>query len=183
MDINIIFSKIAFNVDQMSELDDAVAGMMPTPLVMVTTFVTLAILTIVLTKFAYKPVKKSIDARREYLENHIKKTESNTKLSDSKVEEADSILVEAKTQSTKILEDAALEGTAKSVAMVSKAKRTTDDLMRETIKEIEVEKQIAKDNIKNEMIDVAFEAAQKLLEKELDEKTNKKIIKEFIDSI
>ncbi len=185
MDINIIFSSIvAFAGDPAeSPIDKVVSEMMPTPLVMITTFLSLMDLVIILTKFAYKPIKKSIDARKEYLKNHIEQTEENTKISDSKIDEADVLLNEAKIKSTKILEDAAAAGTSRSIEILSKAKRTTDDLMNETRKEIELEKQVAKDSIKNEMIDVAFEAAQKLLDKELDEKTNKRIIEEFIDSI
>ncbi len=184
MDMNIIFSNIAlFEAAEDTPIGDAVAEIMPTPIVMITTFISLMVLVIILTKFAYKPVKKSIDARKEYLENHIKQTEENTKISDSKIEEADLLLNEAKAKSTRILEEAAIEGTSKSIEILTKAKRTTDDLMSETRKEIEFEKRAALDGVKNEMIDVAFEAAQKLLDKELDEKTNKKIIKDFIDSI
>ena len=50
-------------------------------------------------------------------------------------------------------------------------------------KDIEESRRRAKDDIKREIIDVAFQASEKILQREINEDDNEKVLNNFIDSL
>ena len=149
-------------------------------LVQLIAFVLLLIAVIFL---AYKPVKKFLEKRSEMLEEEVKTTHENRKISEEKRVEMISNLANAKAEATKIINDATKEATIAKDKILSDANDERRQLKEKTMNEISLEKEKAMKELKDQIVDVAFEASSKILEREVNSLDNKKIIDNFVEDL
>ena len=143
----------------------------------------LLILILVVIIFGYKPIKKIINKRKDYIESQIKDAEQakatwqenelkskETVLASNRT--AADIVAEAKTNAeierTKILDETALE--------VERMKKDAEN----DIARMEVE---AQEQIKKEIVNVALDASKELLGREVTSEDNNRLLEEFIEDI
>lgn len=149
-------------------------------LVQLIAFVLLLIAVIFL---AYKPVKKFLEKRSEMLEEEVKTTHENKKISEEKRVEMISNLANAKAEATKIINDATKEATIAKDKILSDANDERRQLKEKTMNEISLEKEKAMKELKDQIVDVAFEASSKILEREVNNLDNKKIVDNFVEDL
>lgn len=149
-------------------------------LVQLIAFVLLLIAVIFL---AYKPVKKFLEKRSEMLEEEVKTTHENRQISEEKRVEMISNLANAKAEATKIINDAAKEATIAKDKILSDANDERRQLKEKTMNEISLEKEKAMKELKDQIVDVAFEASSKILEREVNSLDNKKIVDNFVEDL
>ena len=149
-------------------------------LVQLIAFVLLLIAVIFL---AYKPVKKFLEKRSEMLEEEVKTTLENTQISEEKRREMISNLANAKAEATKIINDATKEATIAKDKILSDANDERRQLKEKTMNEISLEKEKAMKELKDQIVDVAFEASSKILEREVNSLDNKKIVDNFVEDL
>lgn len=149
-------------------------------LVQLIAFVLLLIAVIFL---AYKPVKKFLEKRSEMLEEEVKTTHENRKISEEKRVEMISNLANAKAEATKIINDATKEATIAKDKILSDANDERRQLKEKTMNEISLEKEKAMKELKDQIVDVAFEASSKILEREVNSLDNKKIVDNFVEDL
>ena len=149
-------------------------------LVQLIAFVLLLIAVIFL---AYKPVKKFLEKRSEMLEEEVKTTHENRQISEEKRREMISNLANAKAVATKIINDATKEATIAKDKILSDANDERRQLKEKTMNEISLEKEKAMKELKDQIVDVAFEASSKILEREVNSLDNKKIVDNFVDDL
>ena len=149
-------------------------------LVQLIAFVLLLIAVIFL---AYKPVKKFLEKRSEMLEEEVKTTHENRQISEEKRREMISNLANAKAEATKIINDATKEATIAKDKILSDANDERRQLKENTMNEISLEKEKAMKELKDQIVDVAFEASSKILEREVNSLDNKKIVDNFVEDL
>ena len=149
-------------------------------LVQLIAFVLLLIAVIFL---AYKPVKKFLEKRSEMLEEEVKTTHENRQISEEKRREMISNLANAKAEATKIINDATKEATIAKDKILSDANDKRRQLKEKTMNEISLEKEKAMKELKDQIVDVAFEASSKILEREVNSLDNKKIVDNFVEDL
>ena len=134
------------------------------------TTVSFAILYFVLSKFAWKPILGAVNEREKSIKEALAAAEkakeemANLKADNEKIlNEAklqrESLLKEAREIKSKIIADAENEATEKANKLIESAKNA-----------IETEKSAAMKELKNTVVDLSLEIAEKLLSKELDNK-------------
>ena len=149
-------------------------------LVQLIAFVLLLIAVIFL---AYKPVKKFLEKRSEMLEEEVKTTHENRKISEEKRVEMISNLANAKAEATKIINEATKEATIAKDKIISDANDERRQLKEKTMNEISLAKEKAMKELKDQIVDVAFEASSKILEREVNSLDNKKIVDNFVEDL
>ena len=149
-------------------------------LVQLIAFVLLLIAVIFL---AYKPVKKFLEKRSEMLEEEVKTTHENRQISEEKRVEMISNLANAKAEATKIINEATKEATIAKDKILSDANDERRQLKEKTMNEISLEKEKAMKELKDQIVDVAFEASSKILEREVNSLDNKKIVDNFVEDL
>ena len=134
------------------------------------TTVSFAILYFVLSKFAWKPILGAVNEREKSIKEALAAAEkakeemANLKADNEKIiNEAklqrESLLKEAREIKSKIIADAENEATEKANKLIESAKNA-----------IQTEKSAAMKELKNTVVDLSLEIAEKLLSKELDNK-------------
>lgn len=155
----------------------------PNPWDALAVFLAFIILLIVVFYFAYKPVKKLIQKRRDYVEGKLRNAENSEKEALQKVEEAQLELKKSRQEALVIVEQAKVDADQERQRIHAKAKEEADQEVLRAKQEIEQEIEKSKDEIHSQIVDVAFDASKKVLSREVNQKDNEKLINEFISDL
>lgn len=146
-------------------------------------FLALIVLLIVVTIFAYKPVKKIIKKRQDFIENNIKESEENKKLALDNKTKSEQLIIESNKKANEIISD------ANKAAMVEREKvvNETNDIIKkmkiDAEKDIERAKEDAQEEIRKEMVSIALSTSEEILKREVNSKDNQKFAEDFIEGV
>ena len=147
------------------------------------TIITFLLLFFVLAKYAWKPLIKMLDDRESMIRSSLddaekaklelerlnKESEAITAKARS---EAQAILAESKTVAEKVKEDT-----------IAKAKEQAIKISDDAQKQIQVEKDKAINDIKQEVVNLTLLVAEKLINKNLNDADNKSLIEESLKKV
>ena len=143
----------------------------------------LVVLILVVIIFGYKPIKKIIKKRQDYIESQIKDAEqSKATWQENELKSKETVLASNRTAADIVAEAKAnaeiernkiLEQTAQDVERMKKD--AENDIAR-----MEAE---AQEQIKKEIVNVALDASKELLGREVSSQDNTRLLEEFIEDI
>ena len=157
--------------------------LVPNLLSFVIQFLSFAILLVVVFVFAYKPVKKILKKRADFVENEIKEARENNLTAQRSVDEAKEIVASSKVQASAIIQKAEQQGQEQYDALIAQAKDEVVMMKKDAEKDIERAKEEALQDIRNEMVKVALGASEEILKREVDNDDNKRLAEEFINRL
>ena len=157
--------------------------LVPNLLSFVIQFLSFAILLVVVFVFAYKPVKKILKKRADFVENEIKEARENNLTAQRSVDEAKEIIASSKVQASAIIQKAEQQGQEQYDALIAKAKDEVVMMKKDAEKDIERAKEEALQDIRNEMVKVALGASEEILKREVDNDDNKRLAEDFINRL
>ena len=143
----------------------------------------LVILTLILKKFLYAPVRKALADRRAAIDSQYAdadKAKADALASKKSYEDK---LLTAKDEADKIRADAVAEADRRSDKLLTEAKDKAEAIVHRAEEEAELERRKTADDVKREIADVSTALTEKLIGRELDEKAQRKLIDEFLDDI
>jgi len=146
-------------------------------------FLSFLILLTVVFIFAYKPVKKILKKRADFVENEIKEARENNLIAQKNVEEAKEMVATSKVQASAIIKNAEQQGHEQYDAIIEQAKTDVEEMKKDAQKDIERAKEEAIQDIRNEMVSVALSASEEILKREVDSKDNKRLAEDFINRL
>lgn len=132
-------------------------------------------------KFFWNYVREYLDARQAHIQSELDESAAKLKESEALKEQYEEKMANAKTEAKEIIAIAKENASKEAGNIVSKAKSNASAIKEKAALDIENEKAKVKEQIKEEISEVAFLAAAKVVEKELDEKTHKKYVDDFIE--
>ena len=148
----------------------------------VLSLLTLTLVVLFVTFLVYKPLKKMLKARQEFIQNNINESikakgkaleaqESiDLKINDANIK-VSNLILEAKSESEKIINDGMQKAQKQSELLLQQA----NILVEKKYKDFELEQ-------KKIIIENAVELARKILKRELKDKDNKKLISELMEN-
>lgn len=145
--------------------------------------IALIILFILVYWIAYKPLKKYIQARKDYVEHNIRDSERAKAINEKKVAEGDKIISDAKGEANNIILKAKSDATVSAEGIVNSAKAEAQERQKaadEAIKQAEAK---SKKAIHDEIVNVAMDASKAVLGREVTSKDNAKLIDDFISGV
>ena len=146
-------------------------------------FLAFIVLLIAVFYFAYKPVKKLLKQRGDYVEDKIKTAETREKESQKLLDEANEQVKTKRIEAMEIVEKAKEDANKERNAILEKAKEEKQAELQRTREEIAQEIEASKDEIHREIVSVALDASSKVLEREVNSQDNEKLINSFIDDL
>ena len=147
------------------------------------TWVNLLILFLVMKHFLFGRINKVLEDRKnEVAETYRKADEAEENARKLEAEYAQRI-DGAKEESAQIIQAATRKAQQRSDEIIAEAKTEAKGISEQARAEIEREKKIAVNKIKDDITDIAFQAAQAVIEKDLTSADNERLIEEFIDSV
>jgi F-type H+-transporting ATPase subunit b len=153
------------------------------PGLMIWTLVAFAITFIVLKKFAFGPIQKTIDARRERIRDAIAKADEARDEARDLLEQNRAILAQAKGEAAEILAEARKVSDAQMQRAKDEVETERQRRLEETRRQIEAETARALDQIRSEVADLTVEATQRVVGKVLDAEDQRRLIDEAIEGL
>ncbi len=143
----------------------------------------LTILFLLLKKFLYKPVEKTLKKRQQEIDEQYSKADITNKDAENLKAEYETRLNGAKIKAENIINDAAAAAQTRSDKIVDDAHAQADAIINRAKTQAELEKARAEEDIKEQIIDVSSHLAEKLLSREINADDHKDLIDSFIDKI
>lgn len=155
----------------------------PNPWTFLVCLAAFVVMCILVTVLAYKPVKKILKKRHDYVTKNIKDSEQNLIKSEQILEETKQSIKDSKLEAEKIIKDAKEAGNAEKEKIIEQAKLEASNEIKKAQETIAQEIEKSKDDIHKEIVDISMLATSKILEREVNNSDNEKLVNDFIESI
>ena len=176
--------KVLSNMDNIGETMKSIADkLIPNWLSFVIQFSSFIILLLVVFFLAYKPVKKMLKKRQDYIQEEIEQAQKNHADAGKETQEAKKLLSDSKAEASLIIENATKKGQEKYEAMMVEAKEEVKEMKLAAQEDIEQAKVVALNDIRNEMVNVALTASKEILKREVDNEDNTRLAEDFINRL
>ena len=154
-----------------------------TPGLMIWTIVCFLITLFVLKRYAFGPVQKMIDDRRERIRQSLEEADHAREEARKLLEEHRKLIASAQTDAEEILSEARRIGDANERRMREELEADRQRRLEETRKQIEAETRRALEQIRLEVVDLSLLAATKVTRKALDDADHKRLIEEAVGEL
>ena len=154
-----------------------------TPGLMIWTIVCFLIALFVLKRYAFGPIQKMIDARREQIRRSLEEAENAREESRRVLEEHKQLIGQARSEAEQILGEARRTGEAMETRMREETEVERKRRIEETRREIAAETARALEQIRNEVADLTLEATAIVVGRKLDSERDRELITEAIGSL
>ena len=150
---------------------------------MIWTLIAFGITFFVLRKYAFGPIQKTIDDRRDRIRQAVEEADNARNEARELLEQNRAILAQAKSESAEILAEARKVADAQIERAKEEAEVERQRRLEETRKQIEAETARAIDQIRGEVADLTLEATQRVVGKVLDSADQRRLIDEAIEGL
>ena len=154
-----------------------------TPGLMIWTIVCFLIALFVLKRYAFGPIQKMIDARREQIRRSLEEAEHAREEARRVLEEHKKLISQARGEAEKILAEARRTGEAMEHRMREETETERKRRIEETRREIAAETARALEKIRTEVADLTLEATAIVVGRKLDSDRDRELITEAIGSL
>jgi F-type H+-transporting ATPase subunit b len=151
--------------------------------VMAWTLIIFVILAFILSKFAFGPITKSVEAREKALEDAIESAKRDREEAAKLLAEHRAALDASRAEGQKIIADARAAAERVRAELVEQAHTEQAGMLARARQEIESEKQLAITQLRREAVDLAIMGAGKVIEKNLDQASNRQLVESFLASV
>ncbi|MCR5184985.1 MAG: F0F1 ATP synthase subunit B [Bacilli bacterium] len=149
-------------------------------LVQLAAFVVLLIIVIFI---AYKPVKRMLKKRQDYIEQEISDAEKSKAVALTNLAQSEEKILASKKEAALILEKANLEAKKQQEESLNAAREEIAKMKKQAELDIKKSRQEALDDIHKEMVEVAILTSSEILKREVNEKDNARLAEEFIKKL
>lgn len=154
-----------------------------TPGLMIWTIVCFFITFFVLKRYAFGPIQKMLDDRREQIRRSIEEAENAREEARKLLDEHRALMHQAKSEAEQILAEARRTAQAMELRMREETEQERQRRLEETRREIAAETARALEQIRSEVADLTLEATAIVIGKKLDTDRDRELITEAIGSL
>jgi F-type H+-transporting ATPase subunit b len=153
------------------------------PGLMIWTLIAFAVTFFVLRKYAFGPIQKIIDERRQRIDDAIAEADNARVEARELLEQHRALIGQAKSESAEILADARKVAEAQMTRVREEAEVERQRRLEDTRKQIDAETARAIDQIRSEVADLTIEATERVVGKVLDAEDQRRLIDEAIEGL
>jgi len=150
------------------------------PGLMIWTLIAFGITFFVLRRYAFGPIQKTIDERRERIRKSVDEADNAREEARALLEEHRALIASAKGEAAEILADARKVGDAQIERVKQEAESERERRLAETKRQIEAETTRSLDQIRSEVAELTLAATARVTGKVLDAEDQRRLIDEAI---
>ena len=159
---------------------DIIGKLVPNPLSMVVQLCSTLVLFLLVKIFLWKSVQNFFNTREEKMQSDLAAGEKAKSEAIANLEKATEQLKTASTKSQEIVDAAVKEAKDQKTAILAQATKEADAERKKAQAQIETERNAMYDSVKEEMVNVAMDAAGKLIGEKNGDDMDRKAIAEFV---
>src|SRR5574344_1535015 len=146
-------------------------------------FIAMIVLFVAVYFIAYKPVRKYLDARKDYVEHNLRDSERAKAINEAKVAEGDKIISEAKAEASTIVAKGKADALTAADAIIQSAEKDAQERQKAADEAIKQAEEKSRRAIHDEIVNVALDASKQVLGREVNEQDNAKLVKDFAEGV
>ena len=158
-------------------------NLIPSWVSFVVQFSALVIMVLVIFFVAYKPVRKMLTKRADYVENNIRESETAKAEANRNATASQEALIASKKEAAEIINAAKESAKLSQKEMIEEAQLEVNKMKAQAEEDIEKSKEEAKEEIRKEMVSVALTASEEVLKREVNQKDNARLVEDFIKDL
>ena len=163
--------------------DDFTSKLIPNWVSFVTQLGALIVLIAIVFIFAYKPVKKIVNKRQDYIESNIKEAEeSKAKWKENEEQSKANVLASTRTAAD-IVAEAKLDAQKERAVILEQTQLEVNKMKKDAENDIARMEAESQEQIRKEIVNVALDASKELLGREVSSKDNNRLLEEFIEDV
>ena len=143
----------------------------------------LLILTLIIKRFLFKPVKKVMDARRAAIDEDYAQAKAAREEAEETRRNYDEAMAAAKMTGDQIIADANRTAEFRSNEIVAEARERASEIRRQAEADAVLERKKAEDEMKHEIANVSAQLTGKLLQREINEEDHRALIDDFLNEL
>ena len=143
----------------------------------------LLVLTLILKRFLFKPVKKVMDARRAAIDNDYAQAQAAREEAEETRKNYEEAMAAAKMTGDQIIADANRTAEYRSNEIVAEARERASEIRRQAEADAVLERKKAEDEMKHEIANVSAQLTGKLLQREINEEDHRTLIDSFLNDL
>lgn len=143
----------------------------------------LLVLILVFILFAYKPVKKILTKRQDYIENNIKEAEKSKAVWQENELKSKEMVLSSERTAADIVAGAKVDAQKERAAILESTQLEVNKMKEDAKNDIARMESEAQEEIRKEIVSVALSASKELLGREVSSKDNDRLLNEFIEEI
>ena len=147
------------------------------------TLIVFVVLLFVLTRFAFGPITRAVEAREKALQDAIEAAQRDRAAASELLEQQRRQLDASRGEAQKLIAEGRRMGEQMRTELLEQTHVQQRELLDRARQEIESEKEKAIHQLRREAVDLALAAASKVVEKNLDDQTNRKLIDDYLHSL
>ena len=147
------------------------------------TVITFFLLLLVLSKFAWKPILKSLNERENFIKDSVERAEIAKKEAEELLEQNKQNIAKADQEAQKIIAQGREYAESLKTQILQESKQEAKKMIENASLEIERKNMDAFNSLKGEIASIAVQAAEKILRSNLDKSSQEKIVNEFIEDL
>ncbi len=141
------------------------------------------VLFILMAKFAFPAVQKSMDARTERIRSSLDDAERVRGEAETILDDYQRQLADARNEANRIIEEARQAADQVRTELMAKAQSDALELRQKTMDDLRAAQERALADLKGRVAEIAFTAAEKVIERNLDRDTQIALIESYIDQV
>ncbi len=149
----------------------------------VISLVNLLILTLILKRFLFKPVKKIMNTRRAAIDEDYAQAKAAREEAEETKRNYDEAMAAAKMTGDQIIADANRTAEFRSNEIIAEAKERANEIRRQAETDAVLERKKAEDEMKHEIANVSAQLTGKLLQREINEEDHRNLIDSFLNDL
>ena len=143
----------------------------------------LLILTLIIKKFLFKPVKKIVDTRRAAIDEDYAQAKTAREEAEQTRQHYEEAMAAAKMTGDQIIADANRTAEFRSNEIVAEARERASEIRRQAEADAVLERKKAEDEMKHEIANVSAQLTGKLLQREINEEDHRNLIDSFLSDL
>ena len=180
----LIFSGVAGDASPFSP-EDFLNKLFPNVWSFLINFIALIVLFVVVYFVAYKPLKKLVNKRKDYVERNLRDSEQAKSISERKAKEADKLIEDASIKADEIIEKAGQYISREEEnfdvhghvwEQISKRQQDADIAIKQA-------EEKSRQEMHDEIVNLALDASKQVLKREVNEKDNKDLVNDFVEGM
>lgn len=144
-------------------------------------FLAFIVMVILITIFAYKPIRKYLDARKKAINDIVIDTKKQNEEANKNFEDSKKSILESKINSEEIIENAKKEAKVKKDEIINEANLEAKNIILKAKEDTLKDKEKANKEIKKELTDLALSLSSEIIKREVKKTDNEKIIDDFLN--
>jgi len=147
------------------------------------TVVTFILLLLVLKKYAWKPILKTLEDRENKIKVALTQAEQDQKDAQKYLDEQKALLDKVRKESIQMINESKKNAEKVRKEIVEKARVDAEKMLERAKQEIELSKDAAINDVKKYAVDISLAAAEKVLRETLTDKNHLRLIEKSVNEL